>query len=331
MPRRGLRAALLAAALSLLALAQGGAPAADAALLRQRSPWRRPIVFVVTWHAGDLSWLAVLPQRRVQVALYLKGNARSCADVPPDVRPLLAFCQPAPNAGGREAHTAMLFLSTFYDALPRIVVFAHDDCTRVPGLGRGTARDSQELAQAARECNPLQLARWDGRTTREWVQAREAAPGDAFADATSCLCHLVHEAHFKPCPMAQKVEPDTCYGEGILPMAWMLRTFLDLEPDAWEHIRWAQRAELAVPAAAVRSRPRLLYVMLRELLAADLEGVEERDAHDAPALLHVLSPAPINKRWTSLQWAHSMERLWFPLFDPAYSPYKYGNKSAIDP
>ena len=327
MPRRGLRAALLVVALWCAAASAAG----DAAQPQRRSPWRRPIVFVVTWHTGDLNWLATLPSQRVQVALYLKGDARTCADVPPDVKPLLAFCEPAPNAGGREAHTAMLFVSTFYDALPRIMVFVHDDCTRVPNLGRGTPRDAQMLAAAAHECKPLQLARWDGHTTREWVRAHETAPQDAFATADTCLCHLIHEPHFKPCPLAQKVEPNTCYGEGYLPMAWMLRTFLGFEPDAWDHIRWPQRAELAVPAAAVRSRPRVLYVMLRELLSVDFEGVEQRDAHDAPALLQVTSPAPINKRWTSLQWAHSMERLWFPLFDPAYTPYKYGNKSAVDP
>jgi hypothetical protein len=112
--------------------------------------------------------------------------------------------------------------------------------------------------------------------------------------------------------------------------AWLLRTFLGLEPGEWAHIRWPQRAQLAVPAALVRSRPRLLYVMLRELLAADLEGGVARDAHEAPALLHVQSPGPIHKRWTSLQWAHSLERLWFPLFDTAYSPYKHGNTSAKD-
>jgi hypothetical protein len=323
MTRRCARAALLA----LLCAAWCAISASGGA----RSPWRRPIVLVVTWHAGDLSWLAALPARRVQVALYIKGNARSCADVPADVRPMLAFCQTALNVGGREAHTAMLFLSAFYDALPRMMVFAHDDCTRVAGIGKGTHRDALELQRAVQDCGALQLARWDAATTRAWLLAREAAPHDAFADADACLCHLVHEPHFKPCPMAQKVEPNTCYGEGILPMSWILKTFLDLDPDAWAHIRWPHRAQFAVPAAAVRSRPRVLYTMLREILAADLEGDVPRDAHDAPALLHVLSPAPINKRWTSLQWAHSMERLWFPLFDTQYSPYKYGNKSAIAP
>jgi hypothetical protein len=120
-------------------------------------------------------------------------------------------------------------------------------------------------------------------------------------------------------------------------MRWLLTTWLEHDPSPWRDIRWPSRAQFAVPAALVRTRPRLLYALLAELLAADLEAPAEarapwegvggaarlRRADEAPALLHVWSPEPVGKRWSSLQWAHSLERLWFPLFDPYYSPYKH--------
>jgi hypothetical protein len=285
-------------------------------------------VVVVTWHSSPIDWLAALPASRVQVALYLKHENRSCdADVPLAVRPLLAFCAATPNAGGREAHTAALFITQFYDTLPQVVFFAHDDCVREDEEINGP--DDPRIAAASGACGVLKLALWDGAATRAWVAAHVAHPRDAFASSDSCLCNINHEGAFAACPLAAKVPAGVCYGEGYLPMAWLLRTFLGHEtPEAWQHIRWPSRAQLAVPGTLIRRRPRLLYVLLRELLAADwADESRERTADEAPALLHVLSPGPVHKRWSSLQWAHSLERLWFAVFDPSYTPYKHGNTS----
>jgi hypothetical protein len=296
---------------------------ASAVAASERGPWRRPIVVVVTWHsAASIEWLAALPASRVQVALYAKGDARSCAAVPTSVRPLLAFCTRVPNAGGREAHTAALFLARFYHALPRVTVFAQDDCTV---LSIRSAADPR-LGGASNQCGVLRLALWDAAATRAWVAAREAAPGDAFATEASCLCELVHEPGFRRC--APGTPAGACYGEGYLPMSWLLRTFLGHAPAEWDDIRWAARAQLAVPRALIRSRPRELYVLLRELLAADAADGRDRRAEEAPTLLYVQSAAGVhNKRLTSLNWAHSLERLWFAVFDVRYSPYKHGNAS----
>jgi hypothetical protein len=300
---------------------------------RRRSPWRRPLVVVVTWHSANISWLGALPPSRFQVALYAKGDgaADRCADaaaIPPRVRALLAFCEAAPNAAGREAHTMALFMTQFYDALPRYVYFAHDDCAdTVPGLSQPS---DTRMADAAGQCRVLSLALLAPRALRAWLAAREAAPGDAFADERSCLCSLNFEPAFRACALGVPVPAGSCYGEGYLPMAWLLRTFLDLEPSAWEHVRWATHAQLGAPRAALRARPRLLYTLLLQLLSADLDGGDAapaRHASEAPALLHVYSPEPIAMRWTSLQWAHSMERLWLAVFDAGYSPYKYGNRT----
>jgi hypothetical protein len=294
----------------------------------RRSPWRRPLVVVVTWHSRNISWLGALPPSRFQVALYAKGGdaSRCDTDVPPGARAALAFCEVAPNAAGREAHTMALFLSQFHGALPRYVFFAHDDCTDVP---MPLPVDDTYLRNAAGQCRVLSLARMPPPELRAWLSAREAAPGESFADETTCLCSLNFESSFRACPLGVPVPPGTCYGEGYLPMAWLLRTFLDLEPAPWEHVRWPTAAQLGAPRAALASRPRLLYTLLEQLLSADLDGAEppKRHAEEAPALLHVYSPLPIDMRWTSLQWAHSMERLWLAVFDPAYTPYKHGNRS----
>lgn len=79
--------------------------------------------------------------------------------------------------------------------------------------------------------------------------------------------------------------------------------------------------------AAVASRPKLLYTVLREVLAthdaaADrawddrrargsescVGGNTQRSAREYPGLLMLYTPPPVDKSWSSLHLAHTMEK-----------------------
>ena len=65
-------------------------------------------------------------------------------------------------------------------------------------------------------------------------------------------------------------------------------------------VQWPMAANFAVGAATVSAAPRWFYELLLKLLVS--EGW-------CPSL-GGFTPAP------SIRWAHSMERLWFEVFDP---------------
>lgn len=114
--------------------------------------WDHDIVVVVTWYNKDISWLHVFPEpitvslgevfldllfppfpfsraslssrASSQFAILVKGNINSCATIPMEIKHRVDSCRELPNADGREAHSMAWFLYTFYETLPRLMVFA---------------------------------------------------------------------------------------------------------------------------------------------------------------------------------------------------------------
>lgn len=144
--------------------------------------WDHDIVVVVTWYNKDIQWLTRIPEpitvrhressppdlsplllsvsyrakRRLplQFAILVKGSNKSCATIPPEVKMRTDLCRELPNSDGREAHSMAYFLYTFYDTLPRLMVFAQArrmrtaPCRRRRVWRRERARFPDSLATA---------------------------------------------------------------------------------------------------------------------------------------------------------------------------------------
>lgn len=177
--------------------------------------WERDVLVVLTWHSASIDWLRVLPASVVRVALFAKpGGIASCEAVPVRVKRLVASCTEVHNYGGREAHTMAAFMEAFYDDLPRVVVFAQDDCPAFP-RGELFHPRSTVLGRTV-ECGVLRLAAWSLPEVDAWLARVEAAPG-AWATKDNCLCTLVDEP-FRQCEEGVPSEHLPCAGAGFYAM-----------------------------------------------------------------------------------------------------------------
>jgi hypothetical protein len=242
---------------------------------------------------------------QVRLAIYIKGDKRRCTDVPAALRDSVALCRVTHNSGGREAHTIALFAHTFYDDLPRLTIFAQDD-------GEQGGHHSQLMRLSGRS----------GAALAAWADAAERQP---FAEAETCLCQVVVEDWWNPCPEVVPFPEGTprCYGDTYWPMRWLMESFLGF-PDAgnWRAVRWPEAAQLVVPAWAVRSRPRLLYALALQLLNGSATGIGESGQDQDTNRVQLLHrSARLGYRpWNTHEWSHVFERLWFAVFDARYTP-----------
>ena len=244
----------------------------------------------------------------MRLAIYVKGARRRCADVPSALRKAVALCREVHNAAGREAHTIALFALQWYDALPRITLFAQDDAP--------PPRHRSQLLRLS-SYGPAEMARWTEETERS-----------PFAGPDTCLCRVIVEDWWRPCPSEAPFPKDMprCYGDTYWPMRWFMETLLDFPHagEEWQHARWPEAAQLAVPAWAIRSRPKAVYAVAYALLnGSRMDGVEgpegvNADAYDPPLLYR--SAALGRRPWSPHEWAHVFERLWFAVFDARYAP-----------
>ena len=245
---------------------------------------------VVTWHNKSIDWLAErFPLNHTRFVLYSKGGLRSCyTDIPEALAPAVVGCHETHNAGGREAHSMAEFITSNYDLLPRLTYFTQDDAH----MSHATMPLPADMNTAA---------------FQEWAAHAEARP---FSTRETCLCSIIVE----PIWTLQQ------YGSRLyVPMRWFMEAFLDIDVAAanWTAVRWPSGANLVVPGAAIRSRPRALYALIQQLF----NGTE-------PALVDNLAPdtALVFQNQVSRQqvgmmpMAHVFERLWFAIFDVRYSP-----------
>ena len=245
--------------------------------------WQADLVVVVSWFNKDIDWLSVYPASRVVFAVWAKGNIKRCSDFPDALKPQLRFCKDDNNAGGREAYVIADFCLRFYDQLPRYALFTQDDTGANP---------SHDLVPGMSD------AEWSS-----WLRRAEHVP---FSNSQNCLCAIIHEHTWFNSSTYSWYDP----------MAWMLQSLLGFDTSGWTSTRWPEAANFVVPRAAVRSRPRVLYSVLVQLLNGTAELEEPsggRPAPDTPLLFG---------RWSMLQMAHSLERTWFAVFDARFSPHQ---------
>ena len=287
-------AALLAAALAL-ASARGGAASArrDA---RARARWGADVIAVVGWHGEDLAWLTRLPLgESLRLAVLVKRPGDDCAALP--VPPQhVALCERAFNADGRDAHTALSFISEHYELLPRVMLFLHGDAPQHPGLDT-----------------------WlDGAYRPEYVAALESTP---VGTAPQCGCAVVREDFFRACTSAALLPPGAtpCY-RYYEPITVLLELLFDVRlPN--ETITWVTAGQLAVSSRDVRRHARASYRVALALLNGTTSDPFWRMPSDAPLVLQSRGPlAP--KHWTSLELAHAFERAWLAIWAPSQRPLR---------
>lgn len=156
-----------------------------------------------------------------------------------------------------------------------------------------------------------------------WVSAAERAP---FTSKALCLCKVEREDWFRECSAVPPPNPNLrCYGDMYHPMRWVLSVLLSV-PEATlrarTRIRFPAGAQFVLPGWALRgARAKPVYATLLELANAtqpndgSRAGLDER-VYEQSARLVLRTPAPHNpaRPWSSNEWAHIMERLWFDLF-----------------
>ena len=185
----------------------------------------------------------------MQFAVWAKGKNKWCADFPAKLKPQLRFCKDDNNAGGREAYVIADFCLRFYEQLPLYALFTQDDTRQ----------------QAAHR----QVARMTDVEWSSWLNTVEHAP---FSNKETCLCPIVHENFW--------FNSSTYYW--YEPMAWIYQKLLGFDTSEWTAARWPISANFVVPRAAVRSRPRVLYSVLVQLLNGTAE-LEEPSGGERPA------------------------------------------------
>jgi hypothetical protein len=238
---------------------------------------------------GTIDWLARYSLEHVSLALFIKGGPFTCADVPAPLAPAVALCEKLENADGREAHTMALFAMRYYDALPRVTVFSHDD--------------EDGRLHVLREQSREQLA--------AWTRAVSTQSPPLFRNATTCACTIVREPFW------------TENNHRSVPALWLLTKVLEFDrllnaSTRWRSITYPPRATMAVPARAIRARPKLVYTLLFELLDGTMDPA--RPFQEAALLYRGRENPTVQRPWTPFSWSHNLERLWFPIFDVDHDP-----------
>lgn len=178
----------------------------------------------------------------------------------------------------------------FYDTPPRVAVFVHDH--------GGPWLRVLHAAAASRAA------------AGDWAGAVESQRPPLFRSFDTCLCARAVERNWRE------------YGPRKPAMEWVMRSLLgwDDAGTRWSNLAFPPGAILAVPASALRSRPRVVYAVLHDLV----NGSEARGVGTDPLLAFSAVPrggSPLHPRlWQPFSWAHNLERLWFAVFDVDYNP-----------
>lgn len=324
-------------------------------LIVRRGPcWRaafelvasRALAVVVTWSAGSLSaagassgrypGLHNLARHRTnpEVVALAYGKGSDCSALPP---PLMAWaeagtaiCITGPNMGAREAHSILHFATTFYEHLPRAVLFAQDDAH--PLSVGPTSSAVLAWAQSLKLDAQARQAAGDSRGALANGGGGGGVQLDQPWSPSPCGCHPVREAFFN----------EEHYG-GYRPIAWLLRTFF---PDFGnrtqlpETILWPAGAQFAVSRLSIRSKPRAFWRTLLNLASPPAPLKRQVPRHpgtsdDRQAKIakwanfgrYVVDLGPPKSGLpraadnrpgiNGMDFAQLCERSWFRIFDPA--------------
>ena len=246
--------------------------------------WGHQVALVVTWHNRSIAWLERYPLDHLAVALFVKGGNGSCADVPERVQRAVVVCDSGYNADGREAHTMALFITRYYDALPRVSIFVHD-------------QDDARL-------DPLLGLTREGMSA--WVRSVVDQPRPLFQTPRTGLCSISRESFWRD-EDPRKV-----------PALWFLEHILGYKnvSTRWHSWTFPPTAQLAVPSRAIHDRPELVYRLILELTNGTTKALET----DQPRLVYSGPENGHLRPWSAFSWAHTLERLWFPIFDLDFDP-----------
>jgi hypothetical protein len=159
--------------------------------------------------------------------VFVKNEKRSCEELPGEARPALALCQRVHNAAGRDIASLLLFVTTYYQDLPRVLLVAHDH-------------------------EPYQfLPLFSMTDTSAWV--RKVTQQPLFSSEETCLCVPIIETHFRECdkPLPEETlhsllpagDEFSCYGVWWPPVRWIMEHILEAD---WRGgtIRWPSAAAL---------------------------------------------------------------------------------------
>ena len=149
-----------------------------------RVSWQAATAVVVAHYKQRLGWLKKLRVPH-DLVVYKKSDhgAGNGAEAERQrqrvlaIRPLSYFCtlfNAGHNGGGREPQAYFAFLSTFFDNLPRKVIFTHDDC------------------------GACFFLHWTAQETFDVNMTGSAAEIATRPSRESCLCHEVQEDFFIP-------------------------------------------------------------------------------------------------------------------------------------
>ena len=90
----------------------------------------------------------------------------------------------------------------------------------------------------------------------------------------------------------------------------------------WTAVRWPGAANLVVPRAAIRSRPRALYALIEAMFNGTSPARHDDIAPDTRLVYQLQRGAWPHTMYGMVPMAHVFERLWFAIFDVHYSPHQ---------
>ena len=141
-----------------------------------------------------------------------------------------------------------------------------------------------------------------------WVRSVVEQPRQQplFQSPVTCLCHTTREEFWR------SSNPRT------VPALWFLEKVLGYEnvTTRWNSWSFPPTAQLAVPSHAIHDRPKLVYTIILELTNGTTKGIVTDNAR----LVYSGPENGILRAWAAFSWAHTLERLWFPIFDTGFDP-----------
>ena len=274
------------------------------------------IAIVVTWCCGNsvdhlARHFAELPAQLLGLVFVAKTPGSMCDALSAELLKMTWVCAEMPNSQGREVPSMAWFMHEYYDDLPELIVFSHDDRK----LEGGMATLIADLKRTSGIRAQTQIVHERVEAMRRANEVNASVPVQTSLATTSHIAaSIVHE----------QLSPKYGYLDKFGPF---LRGFMDIDAAAanrdtlfnvstqtvrfddyklfvrvlGEHIHWPVSANFGVSKEMVNLRSRRLYAALYQIGMCDGKLVSAIGSHTSAAL----------------EWAHAFERVWLPIvFNP---------------
>ena len=275
------------------------------------------IAIVVTWCCGNsvdhlARRFAKLPADLLGLVFVAKTPESKCDALSAEVLKMTWVCAGMPNAQGREVPSMAWFMHEYYDDLPELIVFSHDD----RNLEGGMATLIADLENASDIHAQTQIV-------QERVEAmRRANEVDASMPVQTSLTTT---SHISPSIVHEKLSPTYGYLNKFGPF---LRGFMDIDASVMERaalfnataqmvrfddyklflrvlgedIYWPVSANFGISKEMVHLRSRRFYAAIYQIGMCDGKFVS----------------AIGSSTFAALEWAHAFERAWLPIVFNAF-------------